>query len=264
MEEFLEYLNKQTSLSPRTAKTYAKILHAFHSRRDPTIEAMNEEIKIYPLTKYAFKFWLTWQGRADEIPKLLKGRILPAKREGVYLNSEELLRIINAVEDPRYKVIATIQYATGIRASDVLKIRKERIRILPSGGLRIRVIGKGEKERIVFMPQAYVNIVLEFISPFHDYSFPFTTNGTCTTLDIETTYNYYWRAIKQAAIKAGFPKFASHDWRRNLINDVFERTKDLRKAQVAAGHSRADTTIRYINKKVQEKEYRELINDIRG
>jgi integrase len=263
--EFLEYLNKQTAVGLRTAKLYDRIIRAYLLEHHITVPEMNEAIKKYPILKSALRHYLSCIGMGELYPLLLKARTRPSMYKGTYLPSEELLKIVNNILDERFRIIGYVQYATGIRASDVLRIRRDWIIRNDDGSLNVRVIGKGDKEHKVFIPVTYGAIIWDYVKLCPQYCYPFISFaiGNPTTIDIETEYHYYWLALKRATIIAGYPKLSTHDLRRNFINDYYKRTKDIIKTKRASGHSKTEDVLRYVDKTVTDEEYEDTVKDIR-
>lgn len=95
--------------------------------------------------KLFFDF-LSLGGLVDSnVARLIKTRKV-GRRLPRYLSIEEVERLIAAAKTPRDKAIIELFYATGCRLAEVCGIRLEHIDF---ESRTIRVIGKGDKERIV-------------------------------------------------------------------------------------------------------------------
>jgi site-specific recombinase XerD len=99
--------------------------------------------------KYALSSFLQFLQKID----LLKDspiRFLPnrkiARRLPRFLTIEEVEKLIAATETPRDRALIEVMYATGCRISEIVGMRVEAI-----SGSTARVIGKGDKERIVIL-----------------------------------------------------------------------------------------------------------------
>lgn len=70
------------------------------------------------------------------------------------------------------------------------------------------------------------------------------------------TYEGHLRRIKIAAAEAGVPDLRPHDLRRHFVKRVYDRSgKDLRVAQVLAGHADPSTTASYVGVSFEELEH---------
>ena len=66
------------------------------------------------------------------------------------LTRRELRRFFDAIENPKYELLAEILYKTGLRISELLDLRVEDVDYRENKAL---VRGKGKKERIVYLNQ---------------------------------------------------------------------------------------------------------------
>lgn len=264
MEKFLEYLQTQTNLSQRSINLYYGIIKkiVLLYGQNPNIEQMNAYIREKPLSKYAFLHYLHFLGRLNDCSLLLKARQKPKKREGVYLDQEELKKIVFSITEEKYRYAALVQFVTGVRAGEVLKLRKEDFS-KENNELKITMIGKGERKKVVFIPETYSKFIYNFIINSGEYPFLKPASEDFFR-NLQTNYIYYWRSIKQAASALGYDNFAPHDFRRNFIDQAYTLTKDIRVVQDLAGHARAETTLQYFKKKISEEEFKDIVKKIRG
>jgi integrase len=264
--KFRQYLQEQTNLSSSTIKLYCRTIARFLEKFEQTNEGMNAFVKQYSFNRFVLKHWLEFECRGEEY-KALKGvkrkRVI---REGVYIDSSLLKQIVFSIPNTMYRAVALIQYCTGARARDVLTIKSEWIEKVESDesiGLRIRMVQKGGRERIAFVPKGeFSDIVYNYvISAQKEY--PFMRNCSEDFLtNVETNYHYYYNAIKQATITLGIPNFATHDFRRNFIDKAYTALKDIRVVKELVGHSQISTTLNYLRKHISETEARESIKKI--
>jgi integrase len=263
LEEFQNYLKTQTSLSESSAKFYYWIIKNFLAKfKEVNIENMNVRIKEYPATKFAFKHYLNFLGRQNEANSLIKTRSRPVKREGVYLTQEEILKIVELIPDNTYKIVALLQFLTGARAAEILKLKKEDFKI-ENDLLKIKLITKGNRERIVFIPEPYNKIILNFIQA-KQFDYPFLKGDFNKPLAnlVRNNYIYYYNQLKKVVSDLGYENFATHDFRRNFVNRILDKTNDIRIANAMIGHAKMESTLRYLNKKISQEEYIKLIKEL--
>jgi integrase/recombinase XerD len=174
------------------------------------------------------------------MPKI--GRALPQS-----LTEDEVDALLAApnVAEPlghRDRAMLEVLYATGVRVSELINLRMSQIN-LNQGVLRI--IGKGDRERLIplgdeaqdwlreFIEGPRVEILLERQT---DYLFP-TRRGD------RMTRQAFWHIIKRYAKKAGVAKKLSpHTVRHAFATHLLNNGADLRVVQLLLGHSDVSTT----------------------
>ena len=120
------------------------------------------------------------------------------------------------------------------------------------------------KEYVVYIPKKYSNTIVQFIQTTN-LTYPFLSGKSKTlSKSIDNNYRYYYNSLKKSVRSFGHPEFATHDFRRNFINDAFNHDCDLRIIQATVGHSGLNTTVKYIQKKKAEEEIKKLVEDMRG
>ena len=264
IKEFENYLKTQTNLSTLSIKLYVRYLRHFLLKyKEPTVENMNLAIKENPGKKACFKHFLTFLGRVNDYKMLIKTKPKPKLKEGIYLSKEELKQIVFSIPDETYRIVALLQYCTGLRASDVLRIEKDKIELLDDGSLRIFITLKGGHQSVAFIPTLYSRTIYNFVQ--RRGKFPFL-KGESSDFSTWVTNNYtnYYRILRETAERLGYPDFRSHDFRRSFIDEVYTKVKDIREARVLAHHVKFETSLKYIQKKADESKIKELINEFRN
>lgn len=176
-----------------------------------------------------------------ELPK--KKRSLPDT-----LNFEEIESMINAIdlskpEGGRNKAILETMYSCGLRVSEVIALKISQL-YLDIGF--IRVIGKGDKERLVPIGRSaakYISIYKEKIrihipvkKGSEDILFLNQRGGKLSRVMI-----FY--IIRDLALKAGIKKSVSpHTFRHSFATHLVEGGADLRAVQEMLGHASITTT----------------------
>lgn len=262
-EQIKDFIRKQRS--PRTAEEYIKLLKAFCLATDAdSVDKINEWIPAHLKTHYALRWYLLATGREDDVKLLVKpkGYNRKPKIEGSYLTQDEQKRLISLLPEP-YKMIATVQYLTGARAGDVTSIRKdsiERVTDIEGVGLRILIVGKGGRERNVWIPTEYSSYIAGFIEAA-TATYPFLGANDAPLAQVKLIYNRYRDALIKAA-KEVKPAFRTHDFRRNFVNDSYTKFKDLRVVKDLVGHAEYSTTMKYIKKRLDKEEYIKAVREL--
>jgi integrase/recombinase XerD len=174
------------------------------------------------------------------MPKI--GRSLPKS-----LTEEEVESLLAApaVRDPlgnRDRTMLEVLYATGLRVSELVNLRYEQINL--NQGV-IRILGKGNRERLIPLGDEAVRWLTEFVHGARDeillerqtdYLFP-TRRGD------RMTRQAFWHIIKRYARKAGIAKGLSpHTLRHAFATHLLNHGADLRVVQILLGHSDLSTT----------------------
>lgn len=269
-KDFSYYLKIERAMSPNTVAAYVSdvedflewfggrpedvtsgdIVSYFKERRvekDGSADLGKElskrsQSRILSSIKSFYNFLLTEELVPDnpcdkvDFPKL--GRYLPD-----VLSEEEVEAIINAVpldnwQGFRDKAILEILYGCGLRVSEAVS--------LTTGNLYfkegfVRIIGKGNKERLVPVGQMAVEAVIEYLKrrPEAFGTDALFVNRFGAALSRVSVFNM----IKAMAIEAGVNKNISpHSFRHSFATHLIENGADLRVVQEMLGHESILTT----------------------
>lgn len=110
----------------------------------------------------------------------------------------------------------------------------------------LRVKGKGNKERVVFVAKLAQHHLRRWIEVRGNAPGPLLYGHA---KGVGIGYSTVDTVLGRVAKKAGIARFTPHDLRRTFVTRILEATGDLRLAQVAAGHANIDTTTRYDKRK---------------
>jgi len=185
------------------------------------------------------------------------------KMERKYLTEEEILEVINHIKEPKHKVISLIQTLTGVRASDVLRLKRDNIMPEEYKGnpvLRINITGKGKKRNVIFIhDEVAQEIIIDYITKvFNHDNYYFIELGKMKNRrgNIESeyrllrmNYSWYWSDLKQAMQSCGvnFSEWSTHDFRRSFARRAWIRYKDIHVLQGLLHHANPAVTMRYLN-----------------
>lgn len=150
------------------------------------------------------------------------------------------------VTDPlelRDKAMLEVLYACGLRVTELVSLS------LPDVSLRqgvIRVIGKGNKERLVPMGEEAVYWLEVYLAQAR----PSLLNGQAadvlfpSKLGRQMTRQTFWHRIKHYAVVAGIAteKLSPHVLRHAFATHLLNHGADLRVVQMLLGHSDLSTT----------------------
>ncbi len=150
----------------------------------------------------------------------------------------------------RARALIELLYAAGLRISEALGLDREDLSL--EGGF-VRVIGKGDKERLVPVGDIALSVLTDWIDG--------PRSGLMTLAHVEPVRGgplfvgdrggrwarqQAWSAIKRAAAAAGLPdRVSPHTLRHSFATHLLEGGADLRIVQELLGHASISTTQLY-------------------
>ncbi len=166
------------------------------------------------------------------------------------LTVEEVEKILNFIpknkfNDVRNKAMIEILYATGMRVSELVNLKFDQIDLTNK---YIRVVGKGNKERIVLLNNKSIQALKEWIkirekkfakknlSEYDNYVFLSKLGKPISRID-------FWEQLKNYVKQAGVTKNVSpHTLRHSFATHMLKYGADLRVVQELLGHADISTT----------------------
>ncbi|MFN3714414.1 MAG: site-specific tyrosine recombinase XerD [Alcanivoracaceae bacterium] len=173
-------------------------------------------------------------------PKI--GRPLPKS-----LTEADVEALLSApqIETPlglRDRAMLEVSYAAGLRVSELVGLTLSQLNLRQ--GL-VRIIGKGNKERLVPLGEEAQDWVVRYLRD----SRPLLLNGQVDDIVFPSqrgqpmTRQTFWHRIKQLAIVAGVQKpLSPHTLRHAFATHLLNHGADLRVVQLLLGHSDLSTT----------------------
>ena len=194
-----------------------------------------------------FHRFLVRQGQAAEDPTAHLEAPRPWRRLPGVLSSEEVDRLLAAPaaanpRELRNRAMLELMYASGLRVSELVGLRLGDVNL---GVGIVRVVGKGDKERLVPLGEEAVAWLDRYLAAARPdilqgrvcgYLFP-TSRSCCMTRQA------FWLLIKRYALEAGISKTLSpHTLRHAFATHLLNHGADLRVVQMLLGHSDLSTT----------------------
>ena len=165
------------------------------------------------------------------------------------LSAEEAARLLTMAGNLQVRVLLSIGYGTGLRVSEVVRLR---VRHIDKSLEIIRVEqGKGRKDRHVMLSPQLLALLHQWWpvrSTHNDEGVPvaerwlFPGRGEGCHL----TPRQVSRLFQQALVAAGITKRVTlHALRHSFATHLFDRGTDIRTIQALLGHEKLETTARY-------------------
>lgn len=146
--------------------------------------------------------------------------------------------LLGRVRNPIHKSCFTVMYACGLRIGEAVALE---VGSIDKTGLTLRVIGKGDKERCVPLPQPVLDELRKLWRTHRNprWLFPNKRNSGPVGRD---TLHATLAAVAQAA---GIPGITSRCLRHSYATRLLENGVDTRVVQILLGHANIATTTIY-------------------
>jgi len=158
------------------------------------------------------------------------------KRLPVPIAWEDGHKLIAALRKPSYRLCCALMLALGLRIGDVLALT---VQSIDSTQMMVRVIGKGNKERILPLPQTLLAALRSFWRTHRHprWLFP-NRNGTAPLCKKSLR-----RAFNKARDSLGINKSVTpHSLRHGFATHLLENGVDIRVVQMLLGHASLRST----------------------
>ena len=277
IEAFADHLGSERRLSPHTVAAYRRDLRqlALFLHRDRSDLAS----ATYPLLRrflaqqhtlgYArasiarrvgairtFYRWAVAEGRVRHDPAATLGRPKVVNRLPTVLRPAEAVALAEAPaagEDApaieravvlRDRAVLELMYGSGLRVGEVASLTPERVDLVRG---RVRVLGKGDREREVPMSDFAVDAVGAYLAEGRPHLAPPGAAGLFhnrkakpfSTRDIRTMVERYAGTLLQGR------RVSPHTLRHSFATHLLEGGADIRAVQELLGHASVATTQRY-------------------
>ena len=194
-----------------------------------------------------FQYLYREKYRVDDPSAVLSSPKLPS-RLPKYLTEQQVSDLLNTPDvkvplELRDKAMLELLYATGLRVTELVSLTIENMSV--QQGV-VRVIGKGNKERIVPMGEEAAYWVRQFML----YGRPVLLNGQSSDVVFpsqrtqQMTRQTFWHRVKHYAILADIDADAlsPHVFRHAFATHLVNHGADLRVVQMLLGHTDLSTT----------------------
>ncbi len=264
---YLEYLSEIKKFSPNTIKAYKQDIDEFlrffnykHSGlsrdniRDFLSSLHNKSTNKATISRkiYAIKSFFRYlidAGKSDINPMELVSIPKTEKSLPEILTEDEMIAFLDKLPEKtllevRNKALFELLYASGLRLSELTNLKVENINFKER---LLRVIGKGNKERIVPFNNKARNIMKKYMSLTEekykkrtDYIFLNFRGGKLSDRGVEKIVKTVFRIINGSG-KNIYP----HLFRHSFATHLLQKGVDLRMIQELLGHSNLSTTEKY-------------------
>ncbi|MDP8002872.1 MAG: site-specific tyrosine recombinase/integron integrase [Caldisphaera sp.] len=232
IKQFINFIGNNKKIDQINDENYLQWIsfvrkHGFANSKN----GKNFEVTIHYYSIFVRRF-LVWLGLNENIP------VMNARKQSFSyaLTWEEVGRLVNSIRDLDDLLIISIMTETGIRVRELLNLRWDDIDF-QSG--QIRILGKYNKERIVFMGPISKQALQTAYSIY----------GNKRQNIIGMTYQAVYKRLKSLAIRANLDprKIRPHVLRHTFATEALRRGMSLPVLQRLLGHSDIKVTQLYLH-----------------
>lgn len=268
VEEFIKYLDKELNFSDNTLKNYHRDLEKYQKYleskninfmfitrneiRDYLIYLDGKNLKNSSISRMISCIRSFYNYLVDE--KMVEQNLFKTvsnpkieKKLPNYLGYEEMHKIIESIDVStdvglRNRLIIEIFYATGCRVSELVGIK---ITDIDRQALTIRIMGKGNKERIVYYGEYARDVLNQYLgnvrnkwvqNSSNNYLFLEKNGDALTIMGVEAIIR---DIVKNLSLKA---HVTPHTFRHTFATHLLNNGADIKSVQELLGHSNLNTT----------------------
>jgi len=264
IDEFVGFVESENLLDELKILDLNKyfILRFFEKLKNKGL-SKNSIILHLKVIKHFFRF-ISENSEFDLIKPIEKLTIKEDKKEIVTFTKDEIDKIKEYLFDfldkgsnyDRYKNALSLAFivVTGIRANECLNIKEKNVDIINNEFIRVKIEGKGNKERYVYLDEVFIEYInkLKRLKPTKsDYLF---SKRDGNRLSYSTLFVYNNNLLK----KLNIDKSGLHIYRHTLASTLVEENINLETIKEILGHSNIAITSKYYAK-ASEKAKREAM-----
>lgn len=261
MEKYIAYL-KSKGISKPSIKRYLEYYRLFEKQTNQngfTQDVINRFLMNHTnATARAFLKNLLEMYQLDrefQIPKLTGRKKRIRKKELTPSKAKALSTWLYHNKDHKFFYCFQLSYYCGLRRAEVLSIDIhnfdfERWIEDQTKACRLKIIGKGNKERIVVVPAKLTELIIKYIKK----------NPQLTDLLFPFSFHQWHDAFKEAVKKTQDYNFTLHDLRRARATQWMKEGVSMFRIKNRLGHADISSTVLYINPD-EEKELEEWENE---
>ena len=200
---------------------------------ESTIEGIRQTLS-------AYFGWLEHEKLIDRNPVFNIEPIKYQKKERLSLSYADIEVLRRNCKNIRDNAIISFLLATGCRISEVTGLNRDDVDL--DAGECI-VLGKGNKERTVFLDDVAVLTVREYLA---------TRSDSCPALFVNKDH----RRLNPGGVRAMLKKVAAaahidnvhpHRFRRTMVTHLLNRGMPIQEVAIIVGHEKVDTTMKYFS-----------------
>lgn len=195
----------------------------------------------------SFFKWLHNEDIIDRNPMKNIGRIKYEKTVKSVYTKAEIYKLHNSCDivrgdrcsEIRNRALLALLESTGCRISEICQMDRNDVDLIDR---EIKVLGKGKKERLVYIDRLSAMLVKEYLDSRTDDEPALFIGKRSNRL----TPGGIRKLLKTIAEKAGVDGVYPHKYRRTLATDLIGHGMPLEEVQQLLGHENINTTMEYV------------------
>jgi site-specific recombinase XerD len=197
----------------------------------------------------------TWERIRDVKPP--KGSRLPAGRDVDAGERAALIQVAAGDTSPagaRDTAMLAMLIATGMRRGEVVALRLRDVD-LETG--RVRVVGKGDKERTAYLRNGAMRALRDWLAVRGQQPgalFCVINKGGAIYIERHMTTTALHFILQKRAAEAGVTDLTAHDFRRTFAGELLDAGQDISTVAAMLGHADVKTTAKYDRRGERAKE----------
>lgn len=164
------------------------------------------------------------------------------------LSETEVQLMIRLEVSSRNRLILKTLYLLGLRVSELVGMQWGDFTTTPEKRVVLRVVGKGNKERFVLVPDFLWEEITSVIDSKGGWAVFRSRVGNGKPISKQ----YVWEIVKKAARRAGLDPHVSPHWLRHAhASHSLDRGAKIHQVRETLGHSSLATTSRYVKSRLE-------------
>jgi integrase/recombinase XerD len=161
------------------------------------------------------------------------------KRLPEALSDDQVRHLLGIIRNPVHKMCLAVMYACGLRISEAATLE---ISAIDRANKVLRIIGKGNKERLVPLPQPILDELGHLWRSHHNPRWLFPNRRDDAPLNTSLLADTFTAAIVAAGIRRDV---TPHTLRHSYATRLIENGVDIRIVQILLGHASIASTAIY-------------------
>lgn len=187
----------------------------------------------------AFFGWLHKESLLKENPAANLSPIRCQKKVRLPYSDVDLEKLKEACTCSRDKAIIAFLFSTGCRISEVCQLNRENVDLINK---ECTVLGKGNKERTVFLNDVTVMLIKRYMKERMD-EYPSLFSGKGSE---RMTPGGVRAMLKRLEKRSGVEHVHPHRFRRTLATELIDHGMPIQEVASILGHDKIDTTMTYV------------------
>jgi integrase/recombinase XerD len=161
------------------------------------------------------------------------------KRLPEALSEDQVRQLLGGIRNPVHKTCLAVMYACGLRISEATTLE---IGAIDRANQVVRIIGKGNKERLVPLPRPILDELGHLWRTHRNHRWLFPNHFGDAPLNNRVLSRTFAAAVAAAGIQRGV---TPHALRHSYATRLIENSIDTRVVQILLGHASIATTAIY-------------------